>query len=94
VAVTIVDWVVTFDVVTDHDRRAVHRALERHGHRALYSVYELDTTARRLDAALRTCAERVGGGGHLLALPFCPDCQVIRHGDPREQPPDALWRAW
>jgi CRISPR/Cas system-associated endoribonuclease Cas2 len=88
------EWVITFDVVTARDRRALHRIWERFGVRVLHSVYEIRATRSGLDRAIRASADHVGRDGHLLALPWCPRCTVVAYGDAREDVPETLWQAW
>ncbi|MFY1637468.1 hypothetical protein ACN27F_30065 [Solwaraspora sp. WMMB335] len=87
-------WTVTFDLPDDRDRRQLTTLLRRHGVRVLYSVFTIHIGDTHLDRLLAASAERFTGGGHLLALPSCPDCETAGYGVPLEVLPEQGWAGW
>lgn len=82
---------VTFDVPSDRARRQLTRRLERHGPRVLYSVFTITASPIQVDRLLAGSVDLVGGSGHLLALPYCPDCDVVGVGADLEILSEAGW---
>jgi CRISPR/Cas system-associated endoribonuclease Cas2 len=87
------NWLVTFDVVGDGARRLLSRRLERFGPRVAYSVFTVHSSAERLDRLLSDSADLVGRDGHLLAVPYCGDCEVFVYGLDLGELPNPGWLA-
>jgi hypothetical protein len=85
------DWLVTFDVVGDRARRLLSRRLERFGPRVAYSVFTIRSSVEQLDRQLADSADLVGNDGHLLAMPYCTDCEVFVFGLDLEDLPGPGW---
>ena len=79
-------WVVCYDVPANQPRRrrALSTALEGHGRRVLYSVFELHADDGQIGHLLARAAPLVAGGGALLAQPWCARCRQYRFGAPIE----------
>lgn len=84
-------WTVTFDVPGNRDRYALTQQLRRHGVRALYSVFDVHASDREMDRLLAASRDHLAHGGHLLALPSCPECEIAEHGHPAEHLPSHGW---
>lgn len=84
----------TFDVTGDRRRYALTRRLERFGTRVAYSMFVIKASDAQLGNLIRECEPLVARSGHLLALPFCPSCDVAVFGRDREEMPERGWTAW
>jgi CRISPR-associated endonuclease Cas2 len=86
-------WIVTFDVTSDSDRRAIHQLLGRHGIRILYTVYDIEADNAAVDILVEQLRPHIKPSDHLLMLPYCDACRTATLGPAIERHPAHTWIA-